>query len=126
MSSSTPTPKRTKRASRKRLANPENQPSEEQTPLDIQQDLSQKLDALLHVMTDLYTLVAAYEGQLDQGEASVMASPTTSLPRRRARHQVTTAPYVEIDPEVRRCVADRMRRATALKGDTDDGNPSND
>ena len=65
-----PTPKRIKRACRKRLANPENQSSDEQPPRAVQQDLSQKCYALLLVVTDLSTWVAAYEGGQDQGEAS--------------------------------------------------------
>ena len=119
MSSSIPTPKRTERGGRKRLANPENQPSDEQSHVDIQQDFSQKLDALLHVVTDLSMRVAAYEGQQYHGEASVTASPPTSPPRRRVRCQVTHVPYFEIAPEVCRHVADSLRRATPLNTDTD-------
>ena len=89
MSSSTPTPTRTKRAGRKKLANPWYQPSDEHTPVAVQ-DLSQKLDVLLHVVTDLSTWVAGYEGRQDQGEASVTASPPTSL----ALHESRTPPIL--------------------------------
>ena len=108
------------------MANPENQSSDEQLPVTVQQDLSQKLHALLHVVTDLSTWVAAYEGRQDQGEASVMASPPTLPPRRRARCQVTPSSYIKLDPEVCRCVADSMKRATPLNADTNDKNPSDD
>ena len=55
-----------------------------------------------------------------------MASPPTSPARRRARHQVTPTPYVEIAPEVHRHVAEKMSRATPLNEDTDDRNTSYD
>ena len=92
----TPTSRRNKRADSQRLANPQNQSSDDQTPVDIHHHVSKKLDPLLHVVTDLSTWVAAFEGRQDQGQASVMASPPTSPPRRRARHQVTPTPYDEI------------------------------
>ena len=60
------------------------------------------------------------------GEASVTASPPTSPPRRRARHQLTPALYIELAPEVHRHVANRMRRATPLNGDTTGGNTLDD
>ena len=66
--------------------------------VDIHQDVSKKLNHLLHVLTDLSTWVAAFEVRQDQGQASITASPPTSHPRRRARHQVTPAPYDEIPP----------------------------
>ena len=75
--------KRTRREDRKRLVNTENQSSDEQPPVAVHQDLSQKSDALLQVVTYLSMWVAAYEGQQGQGEPSVTASPT-SPPRRRA------------------------------------------
>ena len=85
----------------------------------MQQAVFQKLDALLHVVTDLSTWVAAFEERQDQGEAAVMVSPP-SPHRRRARCQATPAPYDEIAPEVCRCMAERMRRATPLNPDTED------
>ena len=94
----TPTPRRNKREGSTKLANPQNQFSDEQTPMDIHQDVSQKLDPLLHGVTDLSMWVAAFKGRHGQGEASVMASPPTSPHRRRARHQVTPASYDEIAP----------------------------
>ena len=71
-------------------------------------------------------MVAAYEGRQDQGEASVTASPPTLPPRRRARCHVTPASYIDLAPEVYRCVADSMRRATPSMQDTNDKNPSDD
>ena len=58
----TPTLQRNKRAGRERLANPENQSSDEQPLVAVHQELTQKLDALLHIVTDLSTRVAAHEG----------------------------------------------------------------
>ena len=96
----TPTPTRNKRAASQRLANPQNKSSDNQTHIDIHQDISKKLDHLLHVLTDLSMRVAAVEVRQDQGQASVMASPPTSHPRRRARHQVIPAPYDEKPPNL--------------------------
>ena len=126
MSSTTPTPKQKKRIARKRLVSPQNQLSDDQTPVDMQQAVSQKLYALLHVVMDLSTRVAAFEERQDQGEAVVTVSPPPSPPRRRAGRQATPAPYDEIAPEVRRRVAERMRRATPLNLDTEDRNTSDD
>ena len=57
------------------------------------------MDALLCVLTDVTTQVSLSKVRPDQGEASVGASPPTSPPRRRARHQVTPTPIDEIVPE---------------------------
>ena len=55
------TPKRNKRAGSKRLATPQDQFSDNQTPVDTQQTISQKMDALLCVVTDLNTWVSVFE-----------------------------------------------------------------
>ena len=55
-----------------------------------------------------------------------MASPPTSPPRKRAKHQVTPTPCIELAPEVHRSMADRIGRVTVLNRDTTDGNTSND
>ena len=41
------------RAGSKRLATPQNLFSDDETPMDMQQTISQKIDALLHVVPDL-------------------------------------------------------------------------
>ena len=82
----------------KRAGSTQNQSSDDQTPVDIHQDVSKRLDYLLHVLTDLSMQVAAVEVRQDLGQASVSASPPTSHPRRRARHQVTPTPYDELTP----------------------------
>ena len=91
----------------------------------VHQNFSQKLDALMKLVTDLSTRVTAYEGRQKQGEASVTPSPPTSARRRGARHKGGPSPYTEVSQEVRRHMADRMRKVRAFNGDTTDGNVSN-
>ena len=79
--------KSTKRAAVKDRLPQKNQSSDEQAPVAVHQDLSQKLDAVLKMVTDLATRVTAYEGRQKQGEAAVTPSPPTSPTRRRAGHQ---------------------------------------
>ena len=50
-SSKNPTPKRNKRAGSKTLDTPQDQFSDDQTPVDSQQTIAKKMDALLHVVT---------------------------------------------------------------------------
>ena len=107
-SSKNPTPKMNKRAGSKRLATPQDQFSDDQTPMDTQQTISQKMDALLRVVTDLTIRVSGFEEKQDKGEPSVMTS------------QVTPAPIGEIAPDVRRWVAERLRRPMPLNPDTED------
>ena len=79
-SSTNPTPKRNKRAGSKRLATPQNQFSDNQTPVDMQRTISKNMDALLRVVTDLTMRISVFEEKQDQGEVSVRASPPTSPP----------------------------------------------
>ena len=118
-SSTNPTPKRTKRAGSKRLATPQNWFSDDQTAVDMQ-TISKKNDALLRVVTDLTMRVSVFKERQDQGEASVRASPPTFPPRRRARRQVTHTPIDELAPDIRRHVAERLKRAISLNPDTQD------
>ena len=60
----TPISKRTKRAGSKRLASTMNQSIDEQAPVAVHQDFSQKLDALMmKVATYISTRMTAYEGK---------------------------------------------------------------
>ena len=98
----TPSSKRTKRAGSDRLATTMNQSNDEQVPVAVHQDFSQKLDAVMTMITDLSTHVTAYKGHQKQGEPSFTSSPLTSLPRWRARHQGELAPsprYTSGGPE---------------------------
>ena len=79
--SKNPTPNRNKRASSKRLATPQNQFSDDQTSVDSQQIISQKIDTLLRVVTDLTTRVSVFKEKQDKGEPSVMASQVTPAHR---------------------------------------------
>ena len=79
-----------------------------------------KMDALLCVVMDLTMRVSVFEVGLDQGEASVRASPPISPPKRRARHQVTPTPIDEIAPDIHRQVVEQLRRAIPLNPDTQD------
>ena len=71
-SSTNPTPNRNKRAGSKKLSH--NQFSDNQTLVDIQQTISKKIDALLHVVTHLTMRVSVFEERQDQGEASVISA----------------------------------------------------
>ena len=104
-----------------------NQSSDDQTPVDIHQDVSKKLEYLLHVLTDLSThRFSDDHTTMHHGEASVRASTPTFPPRRRARHQVTPTSINEIAPDIHRRVAERLRRAIPLPPDTGDEDTSDE
>ena len=71
-------------------------------------DVSQKLDALVKAVTDLSKWVESMEEHLMEGGASHSDSPSTSFPRRRAKHQETTDQTPEV-ADVRQRVAKRLK-----------------
>ena len=100
--------------------------NDEEVAVTIQDDLSQKLDALMHAMTDLSRCMGPTEECQRQGEVSSTSSPPTSLPRWRAKYQGST----NLDPDVAEAVchhmAKRMRQVTAYTGATTEGGMTSD
>ena len=74
----------------------QNQSIDEEVAVSIQDDFSQKLDALMKVVAHLSRKRMANEEHQRQGEASSTSSPHTSVPRRRARFQGTHEPNPDI------------------------------
>ena len=98
-----------KRAGSKRLApavttQDQYQTDDEDVAVTIQDDVSQKLHALVKDMTDLSTKECQR-----QGEASPISNPSTALSRWRARQQGSPTPDPNVAEEVHRLMAKRMR-----------------
>ena len=108
------------------LCMPKNYTDDEEEVLTSNEEVSQKLDAVVKAMTDLSRHVEATEECQKEGGASPSSSSSTSHHRRRARHQETPEQTQDVTEEVRWCIAKRLREQSVAHEATKDKDRTSD
>ena len=103
--------------------------TEEEEAAPSQDEVLQKLEAMMWMLVDLSSRVQAMEDQQREGAVSPTVSSSTSHPIRRTRHQLSPTLELDLSEEVitsRQMVTKRMRQLPIFTGPTTDEDVTSD